>query len=254
MLRRRRDLLQAGILWPLFHALPSAGKDFWDSKDPAAWTAEEKQRLLVQSPWVRRGVLRLGGEGKHGKQAAHSSASAPVPVPGARPSGTPGGGPTVNTVPFGDDPGPRPSTGMGEAPQFQVTVRWESARPVHLAGGLDLPQDRAGFYVIRLTGMPLMPPRPGKDGEPAPDPNQGLLEAVKQTSRIERKEKNSIPCAHLLTGSGTAATELLLFFSRQPDPITLADREVTVVSQFGAFQLSVRFPLKEMMFGGALAL
>ena len=249
---RRRDLLQAGILWPLFHALPAAGKDFWDSKDPAAWTAEEKQRLLVQSPWVRRGMLRLPGGGKHGRQAAESSA--PVPVPGARPAGTPGGGPTVNNVPFGDNPGPRPSTGLGEAPAFQVTVRWESARPVHLAGGLDLPKDSAAFYVIRFIGMPLMPPRPGKNGEPAPDPNQGLLEAIEQTSRIERRDRSSIPCSHLLTGSGAAATEVLLFFSRQPDPITIADKEVTVASQFGAFQLSVRFPLKEMMFDGALAL
>jgi hypothetical protein len=245
--------MQAVILWPPFHPLQAARRDFWTGKDPAEWTPEEKQRLLLQSPWAREGVLGFSLDGKRGKQPAGPPAV--VEVPGGRPAGTPGSGPPGGSVPFGDPPPPRPQgDSMGESPQFRVRVRWESARPVRLAGGPELPEDTSGFYVIRLTGMPLMRPRPGKNREPGPDPNLGMLEAIKQNSRIERKNKNPIPCAHLLTGSGDAATELLLFFARGADPITPADREVTVASRFGPFQLSVKFPLKEMMFGGALAL
>jgi hypothetical protein len=49
-------------------------------------------------------------------------------------------------------------------------------------------------------------------------------------------------------------TELLLFFERGPDPITVDEKAVTLESRFGLFHLSVRFPLKEMMYKGALAL
>jgi hypothetical protein len=98
-----------------------------------------------------------------------------------------------------------------------------------------------------------MRPRPGRDKE-SEDPNQPLLEGIKQTSRIERKDKPPIPCARLLTGSGDSYNQLLLFFPRADDPITPADKEVTVTCVFGAFQLAVRFPLKEMMFRGALEL
>ena len=81
-----------------------------------------------------------------------------------------------------------------------------------------------------------------------------MLDAIKRTSRIERRSKNPIPCEHLLTGSGDAATQLLLFFAKGTDPIAVSEKEVTVVSRFGPFQLAVRFPLKEMVFGGALEL
>ena len=60
--------------------------------------------------------------------------------------------------------------------------------------------------------------------------------------------------SHLLTGSGESATELLLFFPRGTDPITVRDKVVTLDSRFGPFHLSVKFPLKDMMYKGALAL
>jgi hypothetical protein len=47
---------------------------------------------------------------------------------------------------------------------------------------------------------------------------------------------------------------VLLFFPRGADPITIADKVVTLESQFTAFHLSIKFPLKDMMFKGELAL
>jgi hypothetical protein len=108
--------------------------------------------------------------------------------------------------------------------------------------------------VIRLRGLPLMAPPKAKPGEVAANPNEDMLRAIQEGSRLERKDKPAIPCAHLFTGSGDAANEVLLFFPRGADPITVADKLVTLESRFMLFHLSVKFPLKDMMYQGELAL
>jgi hypothetical protein len=251
MLRTRRRLLRAATAWPAFHALQAARKEFWESKDPAGWSGEEKRILLEQSPWAREGIAQFEAERKRETASYEGVARPGGGVPGANPTGPPG---AATSVPIGERPPPVPSTDMGQSVQFRVLARWESAQPIRLAGGPELPAETARFYVIRLRGMPLLPPPKGRKGESVSDPNEGLLEAMKQTSRIERKGKRAIPCAHLLTGSGESATELLLFFARGADPITVSDKVVTLESRFGPFHLSVKFPLKDMMYKGALAL
>ena len=251
MLRTRRRLLQAAAIWPAFRALHAARKEFWESKDPAGWSSEEKQILLEQSPWARQGIVRFEAGQKRAAAPYQGVARPGGDVPGANPNHTPGAAPSV---PIGEPLPPVPSTDTGQSIQFPVLARWESAPPVRLAGGPELPEETASFYVIRLSGMPLLPPPKGKDAENQPNPNEGVLQAIKQNSRIERKGKTAIPCAHLLTGSGESATELLLFFPRGTDPITLADKVVTLESRFGPFHLSIKFPLKDMMYKGALAL
>ena len=248
-MRTRRRLLRAAVMWPAFHALEAARNEFWESKDPAKWSDGEKQILLGRSPWAREGMARFEVEGDHtGDPGSYGGPGRAVDVPGAR---GPGG---VTNVPIGEKPPPAPSTDRGQGVQFTVLARWESAKPVRLAGGPELPEESAGFYVIRLRGMPVLPPRKGKEGESAPKGNQGMLTAIKEGSRIERRDKPAIACEHLLTGSGESATELLLFFVRGTDPITVGEKAVTLESRFGPFHLSVKFPLKEMMYRGALAL
>jgi hypothetical protein len=253
MLRTRRRLLQAATMWPAFHALPAARKEFWENKDPAEWTGEEKRILLGQSPWAREGIVRFEVEPKGARATApYEGVARPGGgVPGANPGVTPG---AVPSVPIGEPPPPVPSTDTGQSVQFRVLARWESAKPVRLAGGPELPEGTARFYVIRLQGMPLLPPPKGREGGTVLNPNQGMLQAIQQNSRIERKGKLAIPCSHLLTGSGESATELLLFFERGADPITVGEKAVVLESRFGPFHLSVRFPLKEMMYKGALTL
>ena len=251
MLQTRRRLLQAATLWPALHALHAAGKEFWESKDPAAWSSEEKAILLGQSPWAREGIVRFEA-GKKGATGSYEGVARPGgDVPGARPGNSPG---SVPTVPIGERPPPAPSTDTGQSVRFPVLARWESARPVRLAGGPELPEGTARYYVIRLRGMPLLPPPKGVVPEGAPNPNQGMLDAIKQNCRIERKGKIAISCDHLLTGSGQSATELLLFFARGKDPITVGEKVVTLECRFIPFHLSVKFPLKDMMYKGALAL
>src|ERR1035437_4743569 len=253
MLRTRRRLLQAATTWPAFRALQAARKEFWESKEPADWSNEEKRILLGQSPWAREGIVRFDVERKRGGPTGtyEGVARAGGGVPGANP-GAPPGAPT--SVPIGERPPPVPSTDTGQSVQFRVLARWESAMPVRLAGGPEMPEETARFYAIRLQGMPLLPPPKGSNGERVSNPNEGMLEAIKQGSRIERGGKIAIPCAHLLTGSGDSATEVLLFFARGANPITVGEKAVTLESRFGPFHLSIKFPLKEMMYKGALAL
>ncbi len=152
----------------------------------------------------------------------------------------------MRSVPIGEVPPAPPNPDPGQPVQFRVMARWESAKPVRLAGGPELPELTGQFYVIRLRGLPLMPPPKTKPEEVTPNPNEGMLQAIREGSRLERKDKPGIPCAHLFKGSGDAATEVLLFFPQGADPIQVADKLVTLESQFAPFHLSVKFPLKDM--------
>jgi hypothetical protein len=239
-------------MFPACLALWAARREFWDSKDPASWSNDEKQLLLGQSPWAQDGLARM--EERTGRRTTPDYGNNGRPgggMPDIGP-GTPPGG--VRSVPIGERPPKPPNPDPGHPVQFRVLARWESAKPVRLAGGPELPELSGQFYVIRLRGLPLMPPPKTGPAEGAPNPNEFMLQAIQQGSQLERKNKPGIPCAHLFTGAGDAATEVLLFFPREADPIQVADKLVTLDSWFAPFHLSVKFPLKDMMYLGELAL
>ncbi len=248
----RRQWLQGAALWPACRVLQGARKDFWDTKDPATWTSDEKQILLFQSPWARAGVVRVETEKKRTGMGYGSNGRLGGDMPDTRP-GVPVGG--TPSVPIGEKPPPAPKVDTSAPIEFHALARWETAKPVRLAGGPEVPEMTGQSYVIRLRGLPLMPPPKPKPGEePPPNPNEGLLEAIKSNSFLERAGKPAIPCAHLFAGSGAAATEVLLFFPHVADPITLADKQVTLESRFALFHLTIKFPLKEMVYKGELSL
>jgi hypothetical protein len=256
VIRTRRQWLRAAVMGPACLALQAARKEFWESKEPASWSTEEKQILLGQSPWAQEGFARMELEKQRRKTPGYGSNGRPDSgMPDVRPGVAPGG---VRSVPIGEEVPPIPNPDPGHPVQFRVLARWETAKPVRLAGGPevpDVPELTGQYYVIRLRGLPLMPPPKVKPGEPAPaNPNEAMLQAIRTDSRLERKNKAAIRCAHLFLGSGDTANEVLLFFPRTPDPITVADKLVTLESRFGYFHLSVRFPLKEMVYQGKLAL
>jgi len=248
--RTRRQWLKIAILGPAAPAVLSARKEFWETKDPATWSEQEKEILLYQSPWARTGFARMVVEKKR-HQAYGSDGRPDTGMPRPASPGVPGG---TRSVPIGEPIPPVPNPDPGEPIEFRVLARWETAKPVRLAGGPEVPELTGQFHVIRLRGLPLMPPPKPKPGEEVPDPNAGMLQAIKENSRLERKGKYSIRCAHLFKGSGAEATQVLLFFPRGEDPITLADKTVTLESRFAVFHLSVKFPLKEMVYRGELAL
>jgi len=250
MIPTRREWLHAAAFWAASPSLRAARKEFWETRVPSSWTNTDKQFLLYRSPWAREGFVRME-EKKQSATGYGSGASQPAQTPDSRPGIPPQG---VQSVPIGQPLPPVPRAD-GKPVQFRVHARWETAKPVRLAGGPEVPELTGQFYVIRLRGLPLMPPLKPKPGEePLPDPNQGILQAIKDGTRLERADKAPIPCAHLFAGSGNTSGDVLLFFSRVSDPITIADKLVTLDSRFAAFHLSIKFPLKEMMYKGELAL
>jgi hypothetical protein len=231
--------------------LRAAPTEFWDSKNPASWTDDEKELLLWQSPWARDGFARMEQK-KRSEPGYNQRGGRGADMPDTRPGVPPGG---VKSVPIGEPMPPLPDRGSGEAVQFHVLARWETAKPVRLAGGPEIPELPGQFYVIRLRGLPLMAPPKGQPGEAPPvNPNEGMLLAIKLGSRLERKDKPPISCDHLFTGSGNAATDVLLFFPRGAAPIAAADKTVTLESRFAVFHVSIKFSLKDMMYKGQLAL
>jgi hypothetical protein len=234
-------------------ALQAAHKDFWEIKDSSSWSDEEKQVLLVQSPWAKEGFVRMGlekkrdtglGYGNNGRKGGDMPDMRPGTQPGAQ-----------RSYPIGEEVPPVPNPDKGLPVEFRVIARWETAKPVRLAGRPEVPEVAGQFYVVRLRGLPLMPPPKVARGEVAPNPNESMLKAIKDGTRLERKDKPDIPCAHLFMGSGDKSNEVLLFFPRrEDDPITVADKLVTLESRFAPFHLSIKFPLKEMMYKGELSL
>lgn len=235
-------------------------RPFWDTKDPSAWTPEEKDIILYQSPWAQSGYARMEVESKlraatarqvtGGRGRLGDSVQTPNPQrPGEPPY-----------IPLGTRP--LPNTNPGDPVQFPVLARWETAAPVRQAGGPPLPPDLGGgqFYVIRLRGLPLMPPpKPDRKRKPTdpppPNPNEGMLQAIKAGTQLERIDKPAIPCSNLFTGTGETQNEVLVFFPQpQEDPITVAERFLTLESWFEPFHLSVKFSLKEMLYKGQLTL
>ena len=163
VMQTRRQWLQTAAMLPAGVLLRAARKEFWDSKDPAAWSQEEKEILLGQSPWARDGFARM--EEKKRETPGYASNGRPgVDMPDPQPGVAPGG---LKSVPIGEKIPPPPKPG-GQPLQFHVLARWETAKPVRLAGGPEVPELTGEFYVIRLRGLPLMPPPKPKPGEPAP--------------------------------------------------------------------------------------
>jgi hypothetical protein len=230
--------------------LQAARKEFWDSKDPASWSSDEKQVLLIHSPWAQEGFARMEVEKRRTAPSDGTNGMPSGGMPDTRPGVASG---RIQSAPIGEAPPPVPKPDQHPV-QFRVLARWESAKPVRMAGGPEVPELTGDYYVIRLRGLPLMPPQKGKPGEVTPNPNEGILQAIKQGSRLERKGKLALACTHLFMGSGDAATDVLLFFARQADPITLADKFVMLESRFALFHLSVKFPLKDMVYKGELTL
>ena len=111
------------------------GAEFWNSKDPSAWTEQEIQVLMTKSPWTREAVANF-------KNADD---------PTADPSGGLGGG-----------------RGASRRAAFDpIYVRWESAQPVLDALRAPLPAEFAGLYVISVTNLPIrIAPSGGRGGTP----------------------------------------------------------------------------------------
>lgn len=236
--------LSAALLW--------GSSQPWKTSEPDRWTARDVDQLLADSPWAQPAG------------ASFSLAEEDGPAP-----------PAID-VPQAGMPSPRNSAtdgrwdgGVGRVnrngpPTLTVTVRWDSALPIRQAQERQRsqpeykPAQLRGEYIITIEG--LVPG--GRYGRPELDSRSGdralnmrnpeeMLEGVMRYSRLYPRGKTPLRAddAKLDNATGT----LHLFFPRS-EPITLADKEVTFETRFGALSILKKFRLRDMLYHGQLEL
>ncbi len=132
----------------------AAASDFWNKKDPSAWTTEQILQLTTRSPWAQQARV--------------------VPRPGRDRGGSyPTASPVAGGKSGGHGTGPDPVIQVAE-----VTAVWCSAKPLLDVLKTSFPMDFTGHYVISME----LPPGPG-----GKVPNRDNIEAS-----LEVKSKGSV--------------------------------------------------------------
>jgi hypothetical protein len=189
--------------------------EFWNKKDPSAWTSDEVLQLATRSPWAKTGrVLPKPGRDR-------GSFQQPGPDIGGGGTGR-GSNPKLGEVPV--------------VPVGEVTVVWASAQPLLDALKSSFPADFANHYVIGVNDLPAT--------EGGRKVNQDSMAA-----NLQVRGKDSTDAGGVLPARGT----VLFAFSRELLPLSVADKEVLFALDTNQFSVKVRFDLKEMTYRGRLA-
>lgn len=216
--------------------------DFWEGRDFTSWSDREVRKMLTDSPWAKRVNIVMGGLRGEESSGFH-----------------------VGPDPFGfGGTGVRSLPGEADTQQFAgirrvtVTVLWINALPVRQAVvravvGRDAPIPPDGreflveedpFYTVAVIGLP---PRFALLGR--------MLDAVKAETML--KPRDGLPVAPdevVLERDDDQSIRALFRFPRTA-AITLDDRDVEFVTKLGPVtDIKKRFRLRDMQFGGRLAL
>jgi hypothetical protein len=248
------------VRWGRLYAFSS---DFWNKKEPAEWSAEEREQLITKSPWAKevaaqadrsedRGYGGMGGPGTGGGGGGGGS------WPGGGGGGGMGG-PRIGGMGGPGMGGPRmggPGMGGGRRrggpmESYKGTVRWESAKPVLEAMKSPLPEAFADHYVISVSGFPLMSHR---DREDSSQSAEDMLDHLKGLTFLEPKGREGAQPGVVEQQPGSGGGNLLFGFSKELLALKPEDKEVTFSTRLGRLAVKTRFNLKEMMFHGAVAL
>ncbi len=224
-----------------FAILEAASKtDFWNQKDPAEWSSEDKKELVTNSPWARY-VRADTARSIEARPPENGSAS---PIPTQTPGGMGGGG--------GRRTGGR-SGSTANLPAFYGVVRWESAKPVLTALKKDLPKDLEDHYVIGVSGFPISL----EEREPQTESGESAsarLDGLKQVTTLRAKRKDPAQPGIVMRSSDTDGPIILFAFSRDVIAIEPTDKNVEFQTQFGQLDISAKFDPKQMAYRGELAL
>ena len=139
--------------------------------------------------------------------------------------------------------------GGGAPPPPMTTIVWDSAAPVHEARvkleQKDWAELRAkDFYVVSIVGFPMRGQQPNAEQ---------MRKRLASAAILERKGKDPIAAADVgFVKSGEKLTVVFLF--PRTTAIETTDKEVTFQFKGGPMEAKAKFPLKDMMYGGKLAL
>ena len=202
------------------------GGEFWNRKEPVAWTDDEIHQLTTDSPWARE--IRLNLKAKGGNKGEDSANAVRDPTTGEFRGGSGGGGRT------------------GEKPASAI-VTWESALPLFDAMKYRLPADFISHYVIGVTDLPILV----EAGPERQSPEQ-LVDWLKNSATLRAKGKDPVQAGVVATSRG--GSMVLFGFLKELLPLSEKDKEVTFALDTNQLALKAKFEPKEMMYRGKLAL
>jgi|HubBroStandDraft_6_1064221.scaffolds.fasta_scaffold114517_2 hypothetical protein len=189
---------------------------FWNKKEPSAWTSEEVLQLATKSPWAM--VARVLPNPGRDRGSFDST------VPDLS-GGNAGGRSTNNRL--GD---------VAVIPVEEVTVVWESAEPLKDALKTVFPRDFANHYVIGVHELPL---------------NEGRqkVNLESMTAHLQVRGKGSIDSGGILPSRSVT----MFAFAKELLTLSATDKEAVFMLETNQYSITARFGLKEMVYRGKLA-
>lgn len=235
MILTRRSLFQlAGLAiapWSVIRALAAA--DFWNTKDPDAWTADDIAKLMKKSPWAREVT---GERTTNQKNSSTSDPNLTNPRMGtSRSRNNPMG------LPGGNTRNPKPPASNKSTTTYKGTVLWESAKVIRDAAKSPLPDGFENQYVLSVTGVPL-----------AKNSSRNALDTVRQVTFLTVKGHDPLEAAAVQQNQSNGAI-YYMGFSREALAITKDDKEVAFTTAMGKVHFTAKFNPKDMLYHGELA-
>ena len=241
----------AGFLVSLAGPFAVAASDFWNRKQPSAWSNDEIQLLTTRSPWAKETAIQFTQDatfttgGEDGPQVGNGGViSAPRSQSGG--SFEMGGG------------GRDPHGGAGREP---VVVRWDSAQPILDALAIPLKSELKGRYAISVSNLPvgIMQGRrrgqnsAGMEEDRSPVALQlRMIEELKGAATLEVKGKDPAQ-AGVVTTLPVPGT-YVFGFSKDLLTIGRGDKEVLFTLQTPMIAVKAKFQPKDMIYRGKSAL
>jgi hypothetical protein len=260
-------------LLPLSVVLLMAADQPWKDKPVTDWNDGDTKLILTDSPWAkavkpavepananqstngrRPGMGMPGGMGRRG---GYGYPGGGYPGGGYPGGGYPGGGyPTGTTYPNGGQyPNGQQSGGSNaetrppaeQAPE--LTLRWESALPIHEAvmksHDRNAPTVDDGYYALAVYGVPTRM----VDVE-----SKTLAIKLRHSATLRRDgQKDLLPSSVLVLQRDSGPVFVYLFAKGKKKPvITPENRRVDFEAQIGRLKFGESFFLEDMVYKGKL--
>lgn len=209
--------------------------DFWQEKDFTAWSAQQVEKMLTDSPWAKKVTIVTG-----------SLREEPLGGFQAGGAGLGGGG-------GGASRGADDVQGIRRA---IVTVAWISALPVRqalirrqISSDAPIPPDQQrqlsedeAFYTLAVVGLPLRLAA------------RGTIDELKTKTTLKPNQKDRIAPENIRAFRDADQSLRIEFLFPKSHAIALDDKEVVFITKVGEVELSKKFRLADMMVRGRLAL
>lgn len=243
-------LRTAGVIALISGSAILLAGEFWQDKQPSDWTDKDIQRLVTKSPWAKEASLssnpdRMAGMGRRGGMGG-----------GGGRMGGGMGGPGMG--------GPRGEGRSGSRSAPQLTVRWDSAAPVREAAAKGQPDAQAKkvaewareFYVVTITGMPMMQGRGRGEGQPESDSDRvaHAEDRLKDVTVLKLKGSGGSIAPARVEVTGAAGGRVIALLFPRSETISLDDKEVDFETLMGPREVKLKFTLKDMVYRGKLEL